>query len=345
MPQNIAFDLPFSLRVSPDMEAARSRNLAWVRDHGLVGGERSMDWYASWDMPRLAAYGFPDATGSGLSLCTDAMAFFFVFDDQFDGPLGLAPDRAARVCQGLIDIVHGAAPRHGDGPCASAFADLWRRSTDGAPAGWAARVAYEWEYYFAAHAHEAVNRRRGTPLDMEQYLQVRRGVAATALPVSLGERAAGITVPPAAFHSPQLRIMREIAIDITLMCNDVYSLEKEEARGDMDNLVLVIEHAQHRTRDEALVAAQEEVHRRCTRFQQLAREVPAMCADLALPASQRAGVDAYVDVMTAWISGYHVWETETLRYTTALDALPRSGPGYFENVLGDDASHVPPPVT
>ncbi len=170
---------------------------------------------------------------------------------------------------------------------------------------------------------------------MEQYLQVRRGIAGTALPLSLGEHAARLTLPPAVFHSPQLRIMREVAIDITLTCNDVYSVEKEEARGDMDNLVLVLEHTQHCTREEAVATAQGEVHRRCTRFQELAREVPAMCAHLALPATQRATVTTYVDVLTGWISGYHAWETETLRYTTALEVLPRSGPGYFENVLGE----------
>ncbi|WP_007516020.1 terpene synthase family protein [Pseudofrankia saprophytica] len=335
MPQDVAFDLPFPLRVHQDMEGARARNLAWVRRHGLVGGERSVDWYTSWDIPRLAAYGFPDATGPGLDLCTDAMAFFFVFDDQLDGPLGRAPDRVARVCQGLIDIIHGTSPRHGDDPCSVAFADLWRRSTHGASPAWAARVASEWEYYFAAHAHEALNRRRGVPADMEQYLQVRRGIAGTTLPLSLGEHAAGLTLPPAVFHSPQLRIMREIAIDITLMCNDVYSLEKEEARGDMDNLVLVLEHTRHYTRDEAVAAAQGEVHRRCTRFQELAHDVPAMCTHLALPATQRATVTTYVGVLTAWICGYHAWETETLRYTTALEVLPRTGPGFFENVLED----------
>jgi pentalenene synthase/avermitilol synthase len=117
------------------------------------------------------------------------------------------------------------------------------------------------------------------------------------------------------------------------MCNDVYSLEKEEARGDMDNLVLVIEHTRHCTRDQAIATAQHEVHQRCTRFERLAKKVPAMCSQLALPAPQRAAVDTYIGIMTAWIRGYHAWETETLRYTTALEALPSSGPGYFENVL------------
>ncbi|MFJ3723359.1 hypothetical protein ACIPYQ_12410 [Streptomyces sp. NPDC090045] len=70
------------------------------------------------------------------------MAFFFVFDDQFDGPLGQDPARAAAACRQLIDIVHGAAPAAGADACSVAFADLWARSCGGAPPGWVARTAY-----------------------------------------------------------------------------------------------------------------------------------------------------------------------------------------------------------
>ncbi|MCX4546943.1 terpene synthase family protein [Streptomyces sp. NBC_01565] len=122
---------------------------------------------------------------------------------------------------------------------------------------------------------------RGTPGDMEAYLQVRRGIAGTDLPLSLGERAAGIHVPAAAFHSPQLRIMRQAAIDVTFMCNDVYSLEKEEARAG----------------------------------------------------AETADVRIYVEIMGTWMSGYHAWQTQTRRYTTAPHILPPTGPGYFDQVL------------
>ncbi|WP_329538047.1 terpene cyclase (plasmid) [Streptomyces sp. NBC_01450] len=333
MPQDIDFDLPFSLSLSPDREGAQRRNLAWVQRLGLVGEGASLEWYASWDMPGLAAYGFPYAQGPALDLCADAMAFFFVFDDQFDGPLGRDPARAAGVCRKLIDIVHGAAPEPGSDACSAAFADVWARSTEGAHPGWVARTAHEWEYYFATQAHEAINRLRGTPGDMQTYLQVRRGIAGAELPLSLGEKAAGITVPAAAFHSPQLRIMRQAAIDVTLMCNDVYSLEKEEARGDMDNLVLVIEGTRHCARDEAIAAARLEVEERCARFQELAPQVPAMCAQLGLPDRDLAAVDTYVEVMTAWMSGYHAWQTQTRRYSTAPQVLPSTGPGYFDEIL------------
>ncbi|MER8096016.1 terpene synthase family protein [Streptomyces goshikiensis] len=45
--------------------------------------------------------------------------------------------------------------------CSVAFADLWARSPDGAPPGWVARTAHEWEYYLATQAHEAIGRLRG----------------------------------------------------------------------------------------------------------------------------------------------------------------------------------------
>ncbi|MFJ5809705.1 terpene cyclase [Streptomyces sp. NPDC093093] len=333
MPQDITFDLPFPLALSPDLPGARQRNLAWVRRFGLVGAGRSLQWYTSWDMPRLAAHGMPYARGAALDLCTDAMAFFFVFDDQFDGPLGRDPARVAAVCQDLIDIVHGAPAGPGADACSRAFSDIWTRCRHGAHPGWVARSAHEWEYYFATQAHESIGRTRGTPGDLETYLQVRRGIAGTAVPLSLGERAAGLGVPAAAFHSPQLRLMRDIAVDVSMMCNDVYSLEKEEARGDVNNLVLVIEHADGATREEAVAAAREEVARRTRRFAELAAEVPCVCAQLGLTARETADVRAYADGMASWMSGYHAWQTRTRRYTAALDVLPGTGPGYFDEIL------------
>ncbi|MFI6985163.1 terpene cyclase [Embleya sp. NPDC050154] len=335
MPQEIDFDIPAPTGISPDLAATRRRNLAWVRRIGLVRDGDALDWYTSWDMPGLAALGYPHARGAALDLCADTMAFFFVFDDQFDGPLGHDPAAANRACRRLIDVVRGTptpASREPD-PCTAAFADIWHRALHHAPPGWAARAAHEWEYYFATHPHEAINRRRGTPGDMEHHLHVRRGIAGTILPLSLGEHAARITVPPAAHHSPHLRIMRELAIDVTLMANDVYSLEKEEARGDMDNLVLVLQHTHALTRDKALTAATEEIDHRCARFRDLASRVPAMADELGLTGAQRTAVDTYVDVMSAWMSGYHAWQTRTARYRDALHVLPDTGPGHHDEVL------------
>ncbi|MFD7602933.1 hypothetical protein ACFWAN_20785 [Streptomyces mirabilis] len=52
------------------------------------------------------------------------------------------------------------------------------------------------------------------------------GIVGTVPPLSPAEGAAGLSLPAAVFHGSQPRIMREIAVDITLMCDGVYSLEE-----------------------------------------------------------------------------------------------------------------------
>jgi avermitilol synthase len=335
MPQNVDFHLPFPLEINPNIEGVRTRNVEWVQRHRLVTDGAALAWYTSWDMAKLAAYGYPYAEDDELDLCADTMAFFFLFDDQFDGDLGRDPGRVAAACQELIDIVHGTATASGviRTPCGAAFADIWARSCDGASPAWIARTAHEWEYYFASYAHEAINRCAGVPQDRERFMHVRRGISGTALPVSIGERVARIDVSPSAFHSPQLRIMREIVTDVTFACNDVFSVEKEAARGDVDNLVLVIEHERRCSRAEAVAEVCDLVHERSERFQQLTREVPELCATLGLTPRQRADVLRYAEVMAGWIRGYHEWEAETLRYTTAGSVVPDSRPGYFDELL------------
>ncbi|WP_280405650.1 terpene synthase family protein [Nocardia brasiliensis] len=336
MPQDILFNIPFELSVSSDMEAARKHNAEWIKEYSLVTTPESRSWYDEWDMPKLAAYIYPYAQGEDLDLGCDTMAFFFIFDDQFDGPLGRHPSHVGAVCSNLIEAVHDAVPARSKAgnPCERAFADLWRRSQHDSDHGWRARASHWWEYYFASYAHEALNRCKGTPVPMERFLQVRRGMAATDLSISIGERVSRVAVSPVAFHSPQLRIMRQIAADIPFMCNDVFSVEKEAARGDLDNMVLVIEHESNVSRAAAVEEIARKVDTECRRFIALAQEVPDMCTRLDLTQGEQASIQKYVDIMAAWIRGFQEWQSETHRYHAALEVVPSDVPGHFEELLG-----------
>ncbi|MFF7250155.1 hypothetical protein ACFZBU_40475 [Embleya sp. NPDC008237] len=88
------------------------------------------------------------------------------------------------------------------------------------------------------------------------------------------------------------------------------------------------------SRDEAVAAACEEVRVRCERFRRPADAIPETCALLGLPAGQRAAVDAYIEVMTAWMTGHHAWQAGTRRYLDAPTTVPDTGPDHPENVLG-----------
>ncbi|MFD9392244.1 terpene synthase family protein [Streptomyces sp. NPDC060000] len=75
----------------------------------------------------------------------------------------------------LRPVAELSAPPADADPCRAAFADIRARGTHGAHPAWTVRTAHEWEYYFAAQAHEATGLLRGTPADTETYLHVRRG--------------------------------------------------------------------------------------------------------------------------------------------------------------------------
>ncbi|MGW1996481.1 hypothetical protein [Embleya sp. NPDC001921] len=111
----------------------------------------ALDWYASWDMPLLAALGFPHASGprwtcartrwrSSSSSTTSSTTRW-----ARTLPAWLAPARASSTSS----RTPRASPGREQDPCTAAFADVWRRSLDGAPLGWAARAAHEWEYVAA----------------------------------------------------------------------------------------------------------------------------------------------------------------------------------------------------
>lgn len=105
MPQDVEFDFPAPTRISPDLDGARRRNLEWARRLDLVGDGPRPGLVRLLGHAVVGRVGLPPRKWAALDLCADTMAFFFVFDDQFDDPLGQDPARVARACQSLVDLV------------------------------------------------------------------------------------------------------------------------------------------------------------------------------------------------------------------------------------------------
>jgi hypothetical protein len=214
----------------------------------------------------------------------------------------------------------------------AAFADLWDRSSDGMSRAWVDRTACDWERYFASYPHEAVNRRSRAIPTIDDYLTIRRGSAATESVTDMVERLNRIEVPLAAFHSPQLRIMRQVAADVPFMCNDVYSYEKETARGDVYNLVTVLCHERRQSVEQAVSEIQDMVAEQVHRFAELRDQVGLMMDHLALSDPQRQHVRRYVTGLGDWLCGHNDWMTQTVRYR-AGGTPPACRPGYLEELL------------
>jgi pentalenene synthase len=333
--------VPLPRRVNAHGAVAEAHNLGWLRSHDMLRDPKAVELYARWDIPGLAARSFPTLDPGQLCLATDLFSFYFLFDDQFDSELGFRPKEVAKVCDTLIGIAHGDLGHKDESPVASSFADLWKRSSDGMSPRWRARAASNWEWYFAAHPSEALGRVRAGAAergeqapavpDRSAYLMLRRGADGTETVLDMLERFAA-EVPPVAYHSPELRLMRQLAADAPAFSNDVHSYAKEAPRGDVYNLVVITQHQRQCGVAEASAAVMAEVQWMIDEYIRLSARIDELCDGLGLDPRQRRAVERYAEGLSAWLSGYLDWESGTLRYRPEGE-LPADRPNFLERLL------------
>ncbi|MFE3261843.1 hypothetical protein ACFXPS_41740 [Nocardia sp. NPDC059091] len=308
---------PFEMRCSPDLERSLAHTIDWHQGYGLVSATDAaypLDRFVRIETTRLVAQGWPYARGEDLDLLADFMGMAAITDEPFDGPLGRDPIETARVVGQAAGVFH-TEERTGLPPYLAALADIWDRSRAGMSRSWCERAAYNYDRWLYAHVHEARGRVRGTPESVEDYLVIRRGSGGMGIVFDLMERVGHFEVPPAAFHSPEIRLMRSLTEDISLLTNDLISVPKEEMVGDIDNLVLVRQQELGCTRDEAMRTVASHTEDLIEQFLARETQLPQMCEEIGLSADQRSAVMQYARAMRLWMGGAIEWYYTSFRYS------------------------------
>lgn len=330
-----AVRIPFAARLNQHAERARQHTLQWAQGMGLLSGGAAAAEYDALRLERLMAYFYPDASAADLEVATDFNAWFFIFDDQFDGSLGsrpepvrrMAADLAAALAPSAGDALHAAqAGDPGDAaPLVRSFRDIWLRATDGAPAHWRRRFRAHWQTYLAAHEAEARHRTAERLPDLDAFLEVRRETIGVRPCLDYAERCGGYALPDDLYGWPELREMREITGEVVIFVNDIVSLGKELAAGDVNNSVVV--HRAHRgcTVEESVGHVAALANARTARFTRLAAALPAALADRGVPQEAREHVAHYVDGMRHLMAGNLTWSLATARYDAAGVAAVSGG--------------------
>lgn len=327
-------DIPFPSRLNSAAGTARWHTLDWLDSFGLLSGRQAAEEYDALRLERLMAYFYPDAGLRDLELATDLNGWFFVFDDQFDSRLGRDPELVDALVGSVLEAMDGTGPLpQAAGPLAGAFRDLWRRASDGMPELWRERFREHWREYLRAYRWEAVHRTSGEPLGLAEFLHFRRRSIGVQPCLDLAERCCGRVVPEAEHRGPELAALRELTADVVLFVNDLVSLEKEMAAGDVNNSVLVLRARSGCSLDEAALRVGRLANARVTRFQQLSTALPGSLT----PAGTypvRHGVESHVEAMRHLMRGNLTWSLETPRYDPSgadavSDGRPRPWAGLF----------------
>ncbi|HEY3692504.1 MAG TPA: hypothetical protein VGL46_19815 [Pseudonocardiaceae bacterium] len=315
--------------VSPAADRANEHVVAWARRHGLVRSEAAERRLASVRLGDFAARVYPTAAVEDLLLTTDWIAWLDFLDDQNDDRR-TAPDPQgfdgflARVA----DVAATGACDAGTGPIGEALTDLWARTRARAGSSLCRRLHLHLMEYLAGNLQQAAYRGLGDVCDLAEYGVLRRAAGGILLTFDLIEIAGGAELPPAVYYSRTYQRLLTTSADVVCWTNDVLTVEKEAAAGDLLNLVTVLQSAHLCTRSEALVQARDLIGGRLDDFHRAERALPVLCAALELDHTQRQALTACADLLRAWMRGHAEWGISTSRYS----CLP-TDPGYLEELI------------
>ncbi|MFI1328570.1 isoafricanol synthase [Streptomyces sp. NPDC020845] len=324
------FGFPPADLISPDAEAARRHTIEWLSRYGVFQGDASVAEYDALRFDLLAAYFYPGETDADLALGNDLCGWYFVFDDQFDGELGCRPQEVLRLLDALVQVTQEAEEPTGraagdvpGGPLVESFRDLWHRIHQGRPRVWRERFRHHWMEYLHSYHREALGRTGSRPRSVEAVVDLRRHSIGVQPCLDLNERFGGYALPEAVHGGFPLERMREATDDVVVFTNDIVSLAKELAAGDVHNSVIVQRELTGCTLEKAVEHIARLADARYQWFEETAARLPTLLAGAG--ADTLRHVAHYVDGMRHVMRGNLAWSYRTARYDERGIAAVSSG--------------------
>lgn len=345
-----AITMPFALRLSPHLEAARQHMMEWSAEMGITDG-------AIWDPHQLRSHDLalcaagihPDASEEGLNLTTGWLTWGTYADDLYPVAFGRTRDIAgARVCNERLSQFMPVAGEPTPVPVTSlerSLADLWSRTACPmtVPARQEFRTAIETmlESWLWELSNQTLNR-IPDPVD---YIEMRRATFGSGLTMSLARLAYEQTLPPEIYQTRPMQALQNSAADCACLINDLFSYQKEiQFEGEVHNCVLVVQNFLNCDRDRALGVVNDLITARIRQFEHLAAdELPVLADELELDEDARRALTALVEDLRNWLSGILNWHQGCRRYTESeLRNHPvGGGPGFGGPTgLGTTMAHM-----
>ncbi len=316
---------PFLPAINPHAAEVQDAITTWVQRVGLVRQPNALARFSASRFGYLTARAYPAIGRDELLLLSSWNTWLFCLDDQADeSGFGHDPAAMKAVFERFMAVLHDQAPTE-ESPLTRALLDLWGRMTARSTPAWRDRFRASVAAYFASQIWEATNRATGTTPAPDDYIRMRRITGALDTGIVLIDLAAHVALPDAVRTSPLVVALCDAANDIVCWTNDLVSLAKEVARGDVHNLVVVLQHARGGMLQSAVDAVARMIHERTEAYLALERTVPrydaAVEADLAI----------YLGVLRSWVRGNFDWGRDSGRYSLVEEA---AGPvSYIEPLL------------
>jgi hypothetical protein len=257
----------------------------------------------------MASRALPESDLATAVLFGQWIGWFATFDDQRDdGPLGSDIARLNRRYRDLLATVDGTARGRDE-----IFAGLWRQTAVRVGPEWCRRFRYGVRQHWRGSLIEAANRQSSRVPTPAEFVQLRR-ITNGAMVLLLPEAMLRVDVPWRLAQSSAWRGLVDACNDVVGWCNDLASVQRESARGDFHNLVLVIAHALGISHASAAARVRERIARRMLDMHLAARALPSTFDSLGLDRHTACDVSRVAVTLLATPRGHLEWIRESSRY-------------------------------
>ena len=290
---------PFESYIHREAGALQARSLDWARTMGLASVEVANARLTAAKLGQLVARANPYGCVSILQIAADWTTFFCELADRLET---LPNPETVRTLLDRVFLALTGGPAVGDA-LVRAARDLHKRLRSVARVAWLGRFAAKHSELFDAFELESRVRAGEATLDVAAYLALREVTLGIPIEVELSHLARGIELPND--DSRDARRMVRHASNLIGWASDLFSVAKEEAAGDPNNLVLVLGR-EHGIDREAAIQHIIRMHD---------READALSLAISEAGARgSAALQLHGFVQSAWVRGHLEWAAETGRY-------------------------------
>ncbi|NIG55236.1 hypothetical protein [Chitinophaga sp. Cy-1792] len=310
-----ALRYPFPSRVNPRAAEAQIHVTDWVKHFNLITSPLAQAKFNRAKFAWLAARAFPDAAFDELCLIADFNTWLFLLDDQCDeNAAGKKAAYLRTIMAGLMDIFrqNKVFTLEEAGPLPASLSDIWARMRNISQPAWRLRFIRSMEDYFNSCIWEADNRENNVVPSLKDYVHMRPYTGALFADVEAIDIIEKIYLRENVLYNAILQRMILACNNIVCWSNDIISCNKESLQGDVHNLVLVLQHEQGLTLQDAVAEATRMHNEELAIFLVLEKLLPVQHTD------EDYELLRYVSVLRSWMIGNYEWSViDTGRYDVA----------------------------
>lgn len=258
---------PLSVRPGPYAEEVQKRHMRWAEEHGVFRSKAERRRFAAMDIGALVSLLYPEADGpEDLQLVADWCAWLLLRDDRWDStedPLewerlaGLDRAYLRLMRRGSVSAAKASAATPYSTPYLShdgdereslycALADLlerlWSRGRrKGIENPIDRRLVAVMRGFFFASIREISYQRRGECPALSEYIQMRSVTGGLDILTFVLAGLDGVRLPKRLLEQPTVKRLTAASHNICCWHNDLVSLNKEIASGEVHNLIICLQ--------------------------------------------------------------------------------------------------------